>query len=295
MAYFDKSSLFRNGSDLSRPNRRSRKREAAPGASPTPPEKEPAEAHVDSRPALAGDSSRDPVFDWPHRAKIGLLSGLDADTAKRLPDLVTKRIRLHKGQALYSLDKPFTALYAVLAGSFKTVVIGDDGEDQVTGHHMVGDVIGLDGIGADVHHCTAIALEDSEVCMMPFDRVEQAARDWPKFQHNFHRYLAREIARQRSLIQLLSTTSGEKRLVTFLLELSERYHARGYSASEFILRMKREDIGSYLGLQLETVSRLLSRLHSIGLIHVRTRTVKLVDRAALKHLAHTGWRWGSSD
>jgi CRP/FNR family transcriptional regulator len=235
--------------------------------------------------------SRDQPLRWTYRTdNTSLFSGLDVDTAKQIQDLVTMRIHLRKGVVLFRAATPFTALYAIQAGSLKTVLIGEDGEDQVAGYHMVGDVIGLDGIGSDVHDCEAIALEESEVCSLPFDRVEQTARDCPAFQRNFHRYLSREIARQSSLMLLLGTMPGEKRLATFFLELAQRYQARGYSSSEFLLRMTRQEIGSYLGLQIETVSRLLARLHEQGLIHVQGRAVKLLDRAALKQLAHTGWR-----
>jgi len=144
--------------------------------------------------------------------------------------------------------------------------------------------LGLDGVGNEEHECQAIALEDSEVCVLPFDRVEQIARESAAFQHNVHRYLSREIARQRTLMLLLGTMRADQRLAAFLLDLSQRYQARGYSSSEFILRMTREEIGSYLGLKLETISRLLSRLQQEGLIQVQGRVVKLLERPALRQL-----------
>jgi CRP/FNR family transcriptional regulator len=149
---------------------------------------------------------------------------------------------------------------------------------------MPGEIVGLDGIGNDAYECEAIALEDSEVCTLPFESIEQVARDNAMFQHNLHRQLSREIGRQRTLMLLLGTMSAEQRLAAFLLDLSQRYQARGYSSSEFILRMTREEIGSYLGLKLETVSRLLSRLQREGLIQVQGRVVKLLERAGLKEL-----------
>jgi CRP/FNR family transcriptional regulator len=213
-----------------------------------------------------------------------LSEGLDGATAKRVDELVTTRIRLRKGDTLYRAGASFTAVYAIRSGSLKTVLLAEDGRDQVAGYHMPGELVGLDGIGSDVHEAQAIALEDSEVCVLPFDRIEQIAREHPAFQHNVHRNLSREIGRQRSLMLLLGTMRADQRLAAFLLDLSERYHARGYSSSEFILRMTREEIGSYLGLKLETVSRLLSRLQQEGLIQVQGRVVKLLERAALKEL-----------
>jgi len=219
----------------------------------------------------------------PSREKC-LFEGLDGATAKRVDELVTTRLRLRKGDTLYRAGASFTALYAIRSGSLKTLILAEDGRDQVAGYHMTGETVGLDGIGSNVHECQAIALEDSEVCVLPFDRIERAAREYGSFQRNVHRCLSREIGRQRSMMLLLGTMRADQRLAAFLLDLSERYRARGYSSSEFILRMTREEIGSYLGLKLETVSRLLSRLQQEGLIQVQGRVVKLLERAALKAL-----------
>ncbi len=213
-----------------------------------------------------------------------LVADLDADTMRQLEALVKTRIRLRKGDTLYRAGGPFGALYAIRSGSLKTVLLAEDGREQVAGYHMPGEVVGLDGIGNDVHECQAMALEDSEVCALPFESIAQVARDSAAFQNNLHRYLSREIARQRTLMLLLGTMRAEQRLAAFLLDLSQRYQARGYSSSEFVLRMTREEIGSYLGLKLETISRLLSRLQQEGLIQVQGRVVKLLERPALKQL-----------
>jgi CRP/FNR family transcriptional regulator len=149
---------------------------------------------------------------------------------------------------------------------------------------MLGDIIGLDGIGTDRHGCQAVALEDTEVCVMPFERLEELARSVPQLQHNLHQFLAREITRDHGVMLLLGSMRAEERLASFLLNLSERYRRRGYSSSEFVLRMTREEIGSYLGLKLETVSRLFSRFQDEGLIQVQGRAVKIVDMAAMRHL-----------
>ena len=235
--------------------------------------------------AVLRDVSRNPALcSACQMRELCLSEGLDAATAKRVDELVTSRIRLRKGDTLYRAGAPFTAVYAIRSGSLKTVLLAEDGRDQVAGYHMPGELVGIDGIGSNAHECQAIALEDSEVCVLPFDRIEQTAREYPAFQHNVHRNLSREISRQRSLMLLLGTMRADQRLAAFLLDLSERYHERGYSASEFILRMTREEIGSYLGLKLETVSRLLSRLQQDGLIQVQGRVVKLLERAALKEL-----------
>jgi len=246
----------------------------------------PLRNHVLSRSrAVLRDVSRSQALCSACQVRDKCLSeGLDAATAKRVDELVTTRLRLRKGDTLYRAGASFSALYAIRSGSLKTVLLAEDGRDQVAGYHMPGELVGLDGIGNDVHECQAVALEDSEVCVLPFERIEQVAREYPAFQHNVHRNLSREIGRQRSLMLLLGTMRADQRLAAFLLDLSERYHARGYSSSEFILRMTREEIGSYLGLKLETVSRLLSRLQQEGLIQVQGRVVKLLERTALKEL-----------
>lgn len=213
-----------------------------------------------------------------------LAEGLDAECTLQFDELVTARIRLQKGETLFRAGDRFTSLYAIRSGSCKTVSLSEDGQGQVAGYHMSGEVIGTDGIGTDHHGCEAVALEDTEVCPLPFDRLEALGRRNTAFQHNLHRLLSREIARERGVMVLLGTMAAERRLAVFLLDLSQRYHARGYSSCEFVLRMTREEIGSYLGLKLETVSRLFSRFQRDGLLQVQGRIVKLLDRQSLKQL-----------
>jgi len=189
-----------------------------------------------------------------------------------------------KSDMLFRIGERFTSLYAIRSGSCKTISLTEDGQDQVAGYHMAGDILGTDGIGNDHYACQAVALEDTEVCVLPFERLEAFGRQHLRFQHNLHRLLSREIARQAKVMLLLGTMLAERRLAVFLLDLSDRYHARGYSSCEFVLRMTREEIGSFLGLKLETVSRLFSRFQRDGLVQVQGRVVKLLDRASLKHL-----------
>jgi CRP/FNR family transcriptional regulator, anaerobic regulatory protein len=211
--------------------------------------------------------------------------GLEPDAMRQLDAMVTRQTRLKKGDTLYRAGEPFTTLYAIRLGSCKTTVLAEDGREQITGYHMLGDVLGLDGIGTERHRCEAIALEDTEVCALPFDRLEELARSVPPLQHNLHQFLSRDIGRDQNMMLMLGSMRAEERLAVFLLNLSERYRRRGYSSTEFVLRMTREEIGSYLGLKLETVSRLFSRFHEEGLLQVQGRGVKLFDLPALKQLA----------
>jgi len=217
--------------------------------------------------------------------ELCLPTGLDPAALQALDAAVAPQTRFRKGDLLYRLGEPFTALYAIRVGSCKTTLLADDGREQIIGYHMLGDLIGLDGIGAGRHGCDATALEDTEVCTLPFDRLEELARTFPPLQHNLHRILSRDIGRDQHLLLMLGSMHAEERLAAFLLNLSARYQQRGYSSTEYVLRMTREEIGSYLGLKLETVSRLFSRFQAAGLLQVQARVVKLFDLAALRQLA----------
>jgi len=210
--------------------------------------------------------------------------GLDVGSIRQVDKLVNSRVRLKKGETLFRAGDPFAALYAIRLGSCKTAVPAGDGREQVTGYHMLGDIIGLDGVGSEQHGCRAVSLEDTEFCALPSERLEELARGISALQQNLHRLLSREITREHNIMLLLGSMRAEERLAIFLLNLSQRYHERGYSSTEFVLRMTREEIGSYLDLKLETVSRLFSRLQDERLIEVRGRAVKLLDRIALAHL-----------
>ena len=210
--------------------------------------------------------------------------GLSAPELDRLDDLIHVRRSTRKGQSVYRSGENFDALYAVRFGFFKTTVLAEDGRDQVTGFQMAGELLGMDGISTDHHTCDAVALEDSEVCVIPFSRLEELSREVPALQSHFHRVMSREIVRDHSVMMLLGSMRAEERLAAFLTNLSQRFLTRGYSASEFYLRMTREEIGSYLGLKLETVSRLFSRFQDEGLIHVQQKHVRIVDTARLRQM-----------
>ena len=210
--------------------------------------------------------------------------GLAPSDVDALDSIVQKRVKVRKGEPLFRHGAPFTALFAVRVGSFKTTVVTDDGREQIAGYHLPGDILGLDGVGSEQHASEVTALELSEVCTIPFAQLEDIAHQVPTLQHNLHRILGREINADHRLLLLLGSMRAEERLAAFLLSLSERYARLGYSPTDFVLRMTREEIGRYLGLKLETVSRLFSRFAAEGLIKVRGRNVQIVDMAMLKQL-----------
>ena len=210
--------------------------------------------------------------------------GLSESDIGRLDDLVATRRKIKRGAALFSNGDRFNALYAIRTGFFKTTVTAQDGRDQVTGFQMAGEVVGLDGIVHDRHTCDAIALEDSEVCVMPYDELEALSREVTALQNHVHKIMSREIVRDQSMMLLLGSMRAEERLAAFLLNLVQRLHARGFSPLELVLRMTREEIGSYLGLKLETVSRMFSKFAEQGIVEVRQRHVRILDTVALQQL-----------
>lgn len=210
--------------------------------------------------------------------------GLNADELQRLDQLVSTRRKLKKGQALFRAGDPFTAFYAIRLGTFKSRVFTPDGKDQVTGFQMAGEVLGLEGISMDRHACDAVALEDSEVCVIDYHHFQTLATEFAPLQKHFHRVMSREILRDRNMMLLLGSMNAEQRLAAFLLNLIQRQQARGFSGHEMLLRMTREEMGNYLGLKLETVSRTLSRLADEGLIQVEQRHIRILQAPALRAL-----------
>jgi CRP/FNR family transcriptional regulator len=212
--------------------------------------------------------------------------GLKADEMQKLDTLVSNRKRIKRGEALFSAGERFSSLFAIRLGFFKTRVTTPDGRDQVTGFQMTGEIIGLDGIVTDQHTCDAVALEDAEVCVMPFAQLEELSREFTSMQHHVHKIMSREIVRDQGVMMMLGSMRAEERLAAFLLNLVQRLHARGFSQSELVLRMTREEIGSYLGLKLETVSRTFSKFVNDGIIEVKQRYVMIKNIEALKAIVN---------
>ncbi|GAP33706.1 fumarate/nitrate reduction transcriptional regulator Fnr [Piscinibacter sakaiensis] len=214
--------------------------------------------------------------------------GLSAEELGRLDTLVARRRSVPRGEALFRNGDPFESLFAVRTGFFKTSVSSEDGRDQVTGFQMAGELLGLDGISHDRHACDAIALEDSQVCVIPFEDLEHLSQQFRELQHQFHKIMSREIVRDQGVMLLLGSMRAEERLAAFLLNLTQRLHARGFSASALVLRMTREEIGSYLGLKLETVSRTFSKFQDDGLLEVKQRQIRVLDEAGLRQVVNSG-------
>jgi CRP/FNR family transcriptional regulator, anaerobic regulatory protein len=208
--------------------------------------------------------------------------GLNESEMERVDEVVATRRKVARGENLFRNGDKFNSLFAIRTGFFKTRISAEDGRDQVTGFQMAGEIIGLDGIVSDHHTCDAVALEDAEVCVMPFDRIEELSREITSLQRHVHKIMSREIVRENGVMLLLGSMRAEERLAAFLLNLVQRLHARGFSQSELVLRMTREEIGSYLGLKLETVSRTFSKFVDDGIVEVKQRHVRILNPDGLK-------------
>lgn len=205
----------------------------------------------------------------------------------RLETIMSKRTRVARGEALYRAGDVFSSLFAIRLGHFKTVYSESALNRQIMGFPMSGEILGMEGISAARHKCSAIALEDSEVCEIPYARLESLLTEMPSLQMHFHRMLSREIHREHEIMLLLGSMSAEQRVAAFLINLARRYEARGYSSTNFLLRMTREEIGNYLGLTIESVSRVFSRFKKNGWIEGSPRDVKILDRKALETLCNS--------
>lgn len=214
--------------------------------------------------------------------KLCLPVNLNSVEITRLDNLISRKGVYRQGSILYRSGDKFQALYAIRTGFFKTQILNEDGREQATGFQMAGEIIGLDGINSDAHTCDAVALEDSEVCEIPFAKLEEISRTIPSLMHHFHKIMSREIVRDHGVMLLLGSMKAEERLASFLLNLSRRFLIRGYSEYSFHLRMTREEIGSYLGLKLETVSRAFSKLQDENIIRVDNKHIQINDMTRLR-------------
>ncbi len=208
-------------------------------------------------------------------AELCLPRGLAPDEVEELEKAVTPRRPLSRGASLYRPGDRFASLFAVKSGTLKSMITTADGEEQVVGFHMPGELLGLDGLNTEKHTCTAIALERSTVCELPFVKIEEICRRHPALQREMCSLLGKEINDEQAMLLLLAKRTAEERLASFLVSLSQRYRRRGYSDTEFNLSMSRHDIANYLGLAPETISRLFSRFNDEGLLSVDRRYVRI--------------------
>ena len=201
-------------------------------------------------------------------------------------DRIIKRSRpLHRGDHLFRESDKFQCLYIVKTGSVKTYAPSEDGGEQVLGFHLPGELIGLDAIENATHNCSAKVLETSAICEIPFNHLEELSTSMPSLQHQMYRLLSREISQDENMLTLLGKNNAEERLAAFLMSLSGRFKRRGFSPYDFYLSMSRHEIGNYLGLAVETVSRLFTRFQEEGLLEVERKHIQLIDLERLAQVA----------
>jgi len=210
--------------------------------------------------------------------------GLEPDDVEKLDDIVKRNRPLHRGDHLFRDGDRFHSLYVVKTGSVKTYAPSEDGGEQVLGFHLPGELIGLDAIEHEMHNCSAKILETSAVCEIPFEHLEELSSTIPSLQHQMFRLLSREIGHDEGMLTLLGKKNAEERLAAFLVSLSDRFKRRGFSSTDFYLSMSRHEIGNYLGLAVETVSRLFTRFQEEGLLNVERKHIQLLDTDKLHNI-----------
>lgn len=204
----------------------------------------------------------------------------------RVNEIVQRGKPLQKGTYLYRANEPFHAVYAVRSGAVKATTLTDSGSEQITGFYLPGEVVGMDGIAEDRYTNSVIALETSSICEIPFHRMEDLSLQIPSLQRHFFQLLSREITQDQQMIALLNKSSADTRLAAFLLSFSSRHSRRNLSATRFTLPMSRTDIGNFLGLTIETISRVFTRLQQRGVITAERKDINIVDIKALTALAN---------
>lgn len=247
-------------------------------------------------PLVTMSSAPHPSFEAPRPASVvpfercvpsELFStiGLTADEFERVQKLILLRRPVKKGQTLFQGGQKFIEVFAVRYGSFRSGLLSLGGDLRVTAFHLQGDIMGFDGIATQHHVCEAQALEDSEVCAMPFEQVATLSRELRPVQRLFLQMMSKELVRDNAVLVMLGSLNADERVAAFLLNLLDRMKARGFSASELQLPMGRHDIASFLGLKNETVSRAFASLNERGLVKLKHRSVAVLQPDALARLA----------
>ncbi len=221
-------------------------------------------------------------------AQLCLPVGLNVTELKQLDSLIQKHRLIQKGRFIYRTGDSFTHLYAIRSGSVKAYTLTSDGQIQMTDFFLLGEIMGLDAIATKRYHSNAVALQTTSICEIPFHQLEQLSLKIPALQQQLFRLMSQEITSEQNLVTWLGRKNAEQRLAAFLLNLSNRYHQRGFSATEFHLSMSRTDIANYLGLAVETVSRILSKLSEQKTIAIDKKFIRILDMDCLHQIVNVG-------
>ncbi len=217
--------------------------------------------------------------------QLCLPRSINGSDLEKLDRIIERKKPLKRNEHLFHIGSPFATIYVVRSGSLKTYSPTVDGQEQVTGFHLPGELLGLDAIGKGQHPCAAKALETTSVCEVPFEHLENLAQELPTLQHQLLRLMSKEIFDDQELMLLLGKKTAEARLSAFLLSISLRFKQRGFSSAEFYLSMSRNDIANYLGLAVETVSRMFTRFQEEGIITAERKHIVINDRETMQQIA----------
>lgn len=218
--------------------------------------------------------------------QLCLPAGISGQELVQLDDIVRRKRPVERGERLFRPGDAMEAVYVARDGAFKTVSIDEDGEEQVIGFHLPGELIGLDALGSGEHRCEAVALTTANVCEVPFDQLAAVAAQLPSLQQQLLRVIGQSVGRDQDHMGMLVRRQANERIALFLHGLGERLRNIGQSSTQIKLPMSREDIARFLGLALETVSRGFTRLQEDGVISVIGRRVEILDGSELRRLAH---------
>ncbi len=213
--------------------------------------------------------------------ELCLPRGLSSENMDKLDHVIKGSRPIQKNKHIFRGDDSFEAFYAVRSGSIKVYTLNESGEEQIVGFYFPGEILGFDAIEEHKHICSAVALETTTVCSIPYDKINEISSKIPELQDQIMRLMSREITKENKLLITINKRSAEERIATFLVSLSSRFHKLGYSAKEFNLPMSRQDIGNYLGLTIETVSRLFTKFQKSGLVKIDKKTVSIEDMQTL--------------
>ncbi|TNF96024.1 MAG: fumarate/nitrate reduction transcriptional regulator Fnr [Gammaproteobacteria bacterium] len=224
-------------------------------------------------------------------AGICIPRGLSQRELEALDSITKYKHELKKDDFLFHAGNIATSIYTVRSGSFKTTINNRDGSEQVTGFFLPGELIGLDGLGSNTYTCSTIALENSTICEIPIDEFDNLCAEITNLRHQVMRLIGNTLSRHQQMILVLGKMSSEERFASFLIDLSRYHQERGFSSIEFSLTMQRRDIANYLGLAVESLSRLISKFHDRGILNVNRRNIKILDWDWLCKLAHAEHKW----
>jgi len=218
---------------------------------------------------------------------VCLPHGLTQDEINQLESSIDKTIKIKKKDAIFHANEKTDGIYAVKSGAIKTSIANAEGQEQVLEFHLPGDMLGFDAFNTGAHSCDAIALEDSLLCKIPIESFDSLCEKLPGLRRELRHQVGKEIEHNQRLLLSLGQQQTDERLATFLLQISAHYQSRGFSNKEFVLPMSRQDLSNYLGMAVETLSRIISRMTENGLIRVERRMVIICDMDKLEALAHS--------